>query len=47
MKRQCEGYCGGMVKLENVVQIGREGERMCGECAAKRLDEMVEQYNQQ
>jgi len=31
MKRQCEGYCGGMVKLENVRTVPG-GERFCPKC---------------
>jgi len=41
MKRNCEGYCGGMVKLENVVQVGRDGARMCPDCAEQWLDEQL------
>jgi hypothetical protein len=31
MKRQCEGYCGGMVGIRDVRTV-RGGERFCPEC---------------
>jgi len=42
VKRQCEGYCGGMVKITSLVEVGPEGERMCGECAEKWLVAQLE-----
>lgn len=40
MKRQCEGYCGGMVKLREA-KTTTDGERMCPECYDKWLSNVV------
>ena len=35
MKRHCQGYCGGMYRLSEMMQVGPDGEQMCRECARK------------
>lgn len=43
MKRPCQGYCGGYVKLENICHVGFGGDSLCPECHGERLRIM---YNQ-
>jgi hypothetical protein len=42
MKRQCDGDCNTMVKLDELVEIPTTDERMCAECAATWLDTQLE-----
>lgn len=36
--RQCEGYCGGMVKVKNTRTV-RGGERFCKDCYDKAKED--------
>lgn len=36
MKRACEGYCGGYVKLKNIKTV-KGGERFCQECYSEYM----------